>query len=113
MSIDALSWAFNLDMPSPGAKLTLLALANYANEDGIAYPSLKSLAKKTSQSIRTVQSNLGLLERLGLVARTQRLRANGSTTSALYTLKVGAGTPARADGPRGAERRAQPQSARA
>ncbi len=33
MNLDALSWAFNLELPNFGAKLTLLALANYTNRN--------------------------------------------------------------------------------
>lgn len=90
MSIDALSWAFNLDLPSSGAKLTLLALANYCNEDGLAYPSQKAMSKKTCLCERAIRTHLVTLENLGIITRQARKRENGSYTSDLFKLHIGA-----------------------
>lgn len=90
MSIEALSWAFNLDLPSSGAKLTLLALANYANEAGEAYPSQKSMAEKTCLCERAIRTHLVTLEGLGIISRVARTRSNGSFTSDLFKLHIGA-----------------------
>lgn len=92
MSIDALSWAFNLDLPSSGAKLTLLALANYCNEDGLAYPSQKAMSKKTCLCERAIRTHLVTLENLGIITRQARKRENGSYTSDLFKLHIGAQT---------------------
>ena len=89
MSLEALTWAFNLELPNPGAKLTLLALANYANEDGEAYPSQKSIGIKTCLSERAVRSNLAILETLGVISRISRKRSNGSFTSDLFKINIG------------------------
>lgn len=88
MSIDALSWAFNLDLPSSGVKLTLLALANYADENGEAFPSQKAMAIKTCLCERAIRTHLATLEALGLISRISRTRANGSFTSDLFTLNI-------------------------
>jgi Helix-turn-helix domain len=98
MSIGALNWAFDCELSNAGMKLTLLALANYANEDGTAYPSQKALAIKTSMTDRSVRSQLAALEKLGLIRRDARKRANGFFTSDFFQLNVGAkpnnsGTP--------------------
>lgn len=90
MSIDALSWAFNLDLPSSGSKLTLLALANYSDEYGEAYPSQKAMAKKTCLCERAIRTHLVTLESLGIITRQSRKRENGSYTSDLFKLKIGA-----------------------
>lgn len=88
MSIDSLSWAFNLDLPSSGAKLTLLALANYADADGVAYPSQKAMAKKTCLCERAIRSHLSNLERMGVISRVARTRSNGSFTSDLFQINM-------------------------
>lgn len=90
MSIDALSWAFSLELPGPATKLTLLALANYANEDHESYPSQKTLSKRTCLSERAIRKHLVILEELGLLARSTRKRVNGTFTTDLFTLQVGA-----------------------
>lgn len=90
MSIEAISWAFNLSLPNSGIKLTLLALCNYANEDGEAYPSQKALAEKTCLCERAIRTHLVALEDIGLIARKARTRANGSFTSDLFQINVGA-----------------------
>lgn len=90
MSIEALSWAFNLDLPSSGAKLTLLALANYSSESGEAFPSQKAMAQKTCLCERAIRTHLVTLEDLGLISRVGRTRANGSFTSDLFQLNIGA-----------------------
>lgn len=90
MSIDALSWAFSLDLPGPATKLTLLALANYANEDHESYPSQKTLSKRTCLSERAIRKHLVILEELGILVRTTRKRVNGTFTTDLFTLQVGA-----------------------
>jgi hypothetical protein len=90
MSIEALSWAFNLDLPSSGAKLTLLALANYSNESGEAYPSQKAMAIKTCLCERAIRTHLATLESLGIISRVSRKRENGSFTTDLFRLNIGA-----------------------
>ena len=91
MSLDALSWAFNLDLPNSGAKLTLLALANFANEHGEAYPSQKAISAKTCLSDRAIRRHLVTLEELGIIFRKPRKRANGSYSSDLFQIHVGGG----------------------
>jgi Helix-turn-helix domain len=47
--------------------LVLLAIADNANDDGIAYPSIKTLAKKTRTTPRTVKRLVRQLEAQGLL----------------------------------------------
>ncbi len=58
-----------LDNPSVGgnAKLVALALANYANDKGLAWPSVETLAKITGLSTRQIQRILPQIEKAGLV----------------------------------------------
>lgn len=89
MSIEALNWAFNVQVPNAGAKLVLLTLANYSNEVFEAYPSQKALAKKTCLSERAIRDNLVRLEEMKLICRVPRTRSNGSYTTDLFKLNVG------------------------
>lgn len=89
MSLEALNWAFALQLPKPGTKLVLLTLANYANEEGEAFPSQKALSEKSCLSERAVRDNLTLLERWKVIVRVPRVRANGSYTTDLFKLNVG------------------------
>lgn len=51
------------------AKLLLIVLADYANDDGMAWPSVKTLTDEVEKSDRTVQECLRKLERLGLIRK--------------------------------------------
>lgn len=67
MSYQALSWAFKQDISPSTAKFVLVALANYADDDGYCFPGQKRLAEDTCQSERSVRSHLASLERRGLI----------------------------------------------
>lgn len=71
MSISLMAEAWNLDIPS-GRKLVLLSLCDNANEQGMCYPSIATIAKKCSMGERTVQQHITDLEKVGLVERNER-----------------------------------------
>lgn len=81
MSIQAISWALSCDLPNAGQKLTLIAVCNFADEDGKAWPSQERLAKDTSQSERSVRAHLSALEKAGYISRKKRKKADGSYNS--------------------------------
>ena len=58
MSIEALNWAFNQPIKPTSLKFVLVAMCDYASENLEAFPSIETLAKKTSQNRKTVVSNL-------------------------------------------------------
>lgn len=80
-----MTWAFEQDLP-PDLKIVLLALADYANGDGVCFPGQQSLAKKCSIAERTLRDKLTRLEELGLVARRRRQDSDGYRTSDEYRL---------------------------
>lgn len=80
MSIQAMTWALSLPIP-PSAKLTLVAIGNYADERGWCYPAIPTLARDTSQSDSSVQRRLKELEALGAFTRFARYEENGRRTS--------------------------------
>ncbi|HET7154973.1 MAG TPA: helix-turn-helix domain-containing protein [Hyphomicrobiaceae bacterium] len=70
MSFDALSWAAKQRPGNLAAKMVLLALANYANEAGEAYPSTAAIAEFGDMNHKTATVALDRLEALGLIADT-------------------------------------------
>jgi len=72
MSIKALNWAFSQELAA-SPKLTLLALADHADDDGICWPGVTGLAKKTSQSERTIQRRLVELQEAGYLRSEERI----------------------------------------
>jgi hypothetical protein len=85
MSLEAMTWAFKQAL-APAAKVVLLALADYADDEWRAWPSMKTMADKTSLSERAVRNNIRGLEDVGLISTEVRSRTNGSQTSNEYTL---------------------------
>lgn len=86
MSVGAITAAFALQGVSPSEKLVLLALANYADENGRSYPSQRRLAADTGLTDRTIRKVLTDLEGRGLLGRMERLRSDGSRSSDIITL---------------------------
>ena len=70
---------------SPSQKAVLISLADQANDDGVCWPSVGTIAKRTCLSERAVQDALAWLQTAGALLR--EYRANTSTS---YTV-----TPAR------------------
>ena len=58
MSIQALGWAFDQKEISSGKKFVLIALANYAGDTGLAYPSVHTICELTQQHDETVRKAL-------------------------------------------------------
>lgn len=71
MSIKLMSAVWEMDLPD-SEKLVLLALADWAGDDGRCWPSVGQMAKKCSKSERTVQATLRSLCGKGLLRREDR-----------------------------------------
>lgn len=85
MSIEYMTKVFKTNL-KPTPKLVLLTMADYANDEGKLFPSLKNLSAKASVGKSTLALILNVFEKLNIIKREQRKRANGSDTSTLYTL---------------------------
>ncbi|MAU40997.1 MAG: hypothetical protein CMF31_05175 [Kordiimonas sp.] len=92
MSVKAIHWAFEQDL-KPSAKVVLLALADYANDDGECWPGLDVIMHKSRLSRRAVQKQIKALEEAGIIARAARYRDNGSNASNQYILKMAVDDP--------------------
>ncbi|MBC9177812.1 helix-turn-helix domain-containing protein [Pseudoroseomonas ludipueritiae] len=74
MSIDCMNWVKTLSPKfiKSGPRQILKELADFADEKDECYPGVELLYEVTSQSIRTVQSNLRILEQMGLITTLPR-----------------------------------------
>lgn len=82
-----MTWAWEQDC-KPGEKLTLLALADPANEQGHCWPSTARLVEKTGYSRATIFAHFASLEEAGLLWREERTRPDGSRSSSIIHLGV-------------------------
>lgn len=90
----ALVW--ELELPD-SEKLVLLALADAANDEGVCWPSMATLARKCTKSDRTVQTSIKKLIAAGHLTQDIRLGKG-----ALYTVHPRSGfTPEAASPPKG------------
>lgn len=89
MSWEATAWAAKQITGSAANKLTLLALANYADRLGECFPTQETLASDTEQSIDTVQRRLKNLIELGLVRVEKRPGRRGQWSGRRYYLAMG------------------------
>lgn len=89
MSVRWITWAWDQECSNAGEKLTLIALADHAGEDGTCWPSSGRLCEKTGQGRSTIQRQLQRLADAGVISRETRYREDGSQTSSLVRL----GTP--------------------
>lgn len=70
MSIALMTAAWSLDL-SPTEKLALLALADWANDDGHCWPSMTKLATKTGLTDRALRACVGRLVEMGHLTRSE------------------------------------------
>lgn len=87
MSFQALAWAATQKTGSLAAKAVLLALANYADEEGCAYPSTAAIAAFGEMDHKTATAALGRLSEAGLIADTGE-RAGRTKQVKIYKLSL-------------------------
>lgn len=102
MSWQATAWGQRQTTGSSGRKALLLVLANYADDQGICWPSQETLAKDTEQSVDTVQRQLRKLAELGLIEIMKRQQGRGRWPRRTYRLNM-----LKSTGPQNAARRAE------
>jgi len=101
MAINVLSWAFQQSVPSPTAKLVLIALADHANADGECWPSMGRIAQIAGISDRQVSRHIQTLVDAGLVEKVDRRRRNGYLGSWNYRVLYQTPVTARDQAPTG------------
>jgi hypothetical protein len=85
-----MNWAWQQQL-SPTPKLILMALADAANDDGVCWPSVTTVATKCCVSIRTVRRVMQTLVDRSLMRTEQRYRKDGSCCSNRYRLLLEGG----------------------
>lgn len=80
-----MNWAWQQQL-SPTPKLILMALADAANDYGVCWPSVLTVATKSCVSVRTVRRVMQKLVKRGLMISEQRYRKDGSCSSNRYRL---------------------------
>lgn len=86
MAIEIMTWAWKTQL-KPTLKLTLLALADYSNDEGICWPSIDSMAKKSSLTRSSLINNVQKLCDMGVIEKQKRYE-NGKRSSNEYRLKI-------------------------
>ncbi len=87
MSIKLMTLAFETPY-KPSPKVFLLAVCDNANDEGICYPSIATLAKKCSIGKTNITYIAKAYETIDIVKRKRRKRNNGSDASTLYTINI-------------------------
>jgi len=85
-----MNWVWRQKLP-PTPKLILMALADAANDFGVCWPSVPTVATKCCVSIRTVRRVMKTLEERRLMLSEPRYRKDGSCTSNRYRLQLDGG----------------------
>jgi hypothetical protein len=104
MSWQATAWAINQTTGSTRRKALLLALANYADANGVCWPSQERLAADTEQSVDSVQRHSDALVKMKLIGREVIPKRRGQYAGYRYRLAMpaddvrGAAVPALAHG---------------
>ena len=85
-----MNWAWHQDI-KPVPKLILMALADAADDQGVCWPSVATIAIKVGVSTRTVRRVMQTLIRRELLSAEQRYRSDGSCSSNRYRLLLEGG----------------------
>jgi hypothetical protein len=88
MSWQATAWAERQITGSPARKVLLMVLANYADQNGVCWPSQETLARGTEQSVDTVQRQLKKLQNLGVIERERMPKRRGQWQGYRYKLSL-------------------------
>lgn len=88
MSIYCLTRVWRDSQHKGGTLLVLLAIADYADDDGMAFPSIKTLAEKARMSQRNVQYALRVLTESGELRIGPPENGRKSRTFTVQTLRA-------------------------
>src|SRR5216684_7003966 len=88
MSWQATAWAIRQTTGAARRKLILLALASYADKNGVCWPSQETLARDSEQSVDTVQRQLDVLEKQKRIYRERMPKRRGQWQGHRYKLPL-------------------------
>ena len=81
MSIYATKWAYAQPVKPAGRKFVLVAIADFADAEGRAFPGVNTIATMTGQDERSVRRHIDALEEAGYLQSAERRRKDGSRTT--------------------------------
>ena len=79
MAFEWMAWAVKQKTEKPVSKSVLIALANYADEEGFCYPSITRLCEVTECCEKAVRNAIKHLEAIGLLRKGKRRRRKDGT----------------------------------
>ena len=88
MSVRIMSEVFEKSRTQGNARLVLLALADSCSDEGVCFPSLKTIARKANISEETTRKFLHAFEKIGLVESEDRFSPVGRRTSNTYKINL-------------------------
>ena len=88
MSVRIMSEVFERSKTQGNARLVLLSLADTCSDEGVCFPSIKTIAKKANISEETTRKFLHAFEKIGLVEAEERFSSVGRRTSNTYKLNL-------------------------
>lgn len=88
MSIKLMTAVWEMDFPDATRKLVMLALADFANDDGECFPMIRTIGKKAGIGQRQTRYIVSEFVDKGLLRRELCRRQNGSKTASRYTLML-------------------------
>lgn len=88
MSIRLMSLVFGLQEPTGAARLVLLALADNANDEGVCWPSVETIARKAGIGVRWTQRILRDLVEADYLALSIRPVDGKKNDTNVYTLNI-------------------------
>ncbi len=87
MSVEAISWACRQTVGKSSIKFVLIALANYSDAQGYAWPSVAAICDTTEQDRKTVLASLSALCEAGLMIDTGQ-KKGGTKQVPVYQLQL-------------------------
>ena len=87
VSIIARDWALAQSL-APGPKFVLVVLADAADDQGVCWPRVSTIAERVGVSRRTVQRSIQYLVQRNLIVVEPRLRNDGSSSLNRYRLRL-------------------------
>jgi hypothetical protein len=88
MSWQATAWAVRQKVGPPARKLLLLVVANYADSQGVCWPSQKTLSEDTGMSLDTVQRQIKKLKDDGFISIARPPKRRGQWQTFIYQLDM-------------------------
>ena len=88
MSVHITSPCWKIACPTVGQKLILLKLADNANEAGVCWPSLSTIAKDCGCSTRTVSRAIVYFESINLLSHDRQFNSSNTYQFSMDTLSI-------------------------